>query len=257
MGIVNATPDSFSDGGLYFEAERAIAHGARLAAEGADILDVGGESTRPGHEHVDADEERRRVAATVATLARGPVPVSIDTMKASVAAAAIECGASIVNDVWGFQRDADMARVAARTGAFAVLMHNRETVDAALDIIADVLAFLSRSIDRALAAGVAQDRIAVDPGFGFGKTHEQSLRLVRELPRVVALGFPVLLGVSRKRSIGRATGRDEPRDRLAGSLACGLLGLERGAAILRVHDVAPHVDAVAMRHAILASGGAT
>jgi len=258
MGIVNVTPDSFSDGGRFLDSAAAVAHGERLAGEGADILDIGGESTRPGHALVGQDEEMRRVLPVIRDLsARVSPPLSIDSMKSAVAAAAIEAGASIVNDVWGFQRDRDMARVASDTGAFVILMHNRETVDASLDVIAEVLAFLSRSVEIALAAGVAHHKIALDPGFGFGKTHEQSLALVRELPRIRALGFPVLLGVSRKRSIGRATGRSEPSDRLAGSLACALLGIERGADIIRVHDVAAHRDAVAMRAAVLCEGDET
>jgi dihydropteroate synthase len=257
MGVVNVTPDSFSDGGLYFDASAAAAHAGRLAAEGADILDVGGESTRPGHEPIDEVEERRRVLPVVGALAKGSTVLSIDTTKARVAAAAIAAGASIVNDVWGLRRDPDMGRVAAESGAFVILMHNRESVDDSIDIVSEALDFLSGSIDRALAAGVAANKIAVDPGFGFGKTHRQSLALVRDLPRLCALGFPVLLGVSRKRAIGHATGRGNPADRLAGSLACGLIGVERGALILRVHDVAAHVDAIAMREAILSAGGRT
>lgn len=256
MGIVNVTPDSFSDGGLFLEAQAALAQGLRLAEEGADILDVGGESTRPGHAQVEAQEELRRVLPVVRGLAaQTSCPISIDSMKPAVADAAIEAGASIINDVWGFQRDRDMARVAADSGAFVILMHNRETVDASVDMLAEVIASLSRSVEIALAAGVQPDKIALDPGFGFGKTHEQSLALVRDLERIRELGFPVLLGVSRKRSIGRATGRSDPADRLAGSLACALLGIERGADIIRVHDVAPHVDAIAMRAAILGAGG--
>jgi dihydropteroate synthase len=175
---------------------------------------------------------------------RSETPISIDTMKARVAERAVAAGASIINDVWGFQRDPDMARVAADTGALAIVMHNRQTEDAGVDIVAEVRAFLSRSIDIALGAGVAREKIVVDPGFGFGKTHEQSMRLVIELARIAELGFPVLLGASRKRSIGRVTGRDDPRQRLHGSLALAVVGAANGADILRVHDVAPHVDAM-------------
>jgi dihydropteroate synthase len=254
MGIVNATPDSFFDGGRYLDPAAAVAHGERHIAEGADIIDVGGESTRPGHSLVEPEEELRRVLPIVQALARGSAPISIDTMKAQVAAAALAAGASIVNDVWGFQRDRDIARVAADAGAFVVLMHNRDEVDAAVDIVEETRAFLARSIDLALAAGVAREKIAIDPGFGFGKTHAQSLRLVHELPRLCELGCPILLGVSRKRAIGWATARADPSERLAGSLACALIGVERGAAALRVHDVAPHVDALAIRAAILRQG---
>ncbi len=251
MGIVNVTPDSFSDGGRFADVEAAVAHGVRLVDEGAAILDVGGESTRPNAEPIAADTEEARVLPVVAALACGvATPISIDTYKASVAAAAIESGASIVNDVWGFQRDADMARVVAATGAAAVLMHNRAAVDPALDIVADMLAFLSRSIDIALAAGVAEDKLWVDPGFGFGKTPEQNLIAVRRLGALKALGRPVLLGVSRKSTIGRLTGQTVAADRLAGSIAAGLAGVAAGADALRVHDVAPHVQALKVWRAI-------
>ncbi len=251
MGIVNVTPDSFSDGGLYVDVEDAVALGVRLVDEGAAILDVGGESTRPTAEPVSADLEKARILPVVAALAAGvAAPISIDTYKASVAAAAIESGASIVNDVWGFQRDADMARVVAATGAAAVLMHNRAAVDPALDIVADMLAFLSRSIDIALAAGVAEDKLWVDPGFGFGKTPEQNLIAVRRLGALKALGRPVLLGVSRKSTIGRVTGQTVAADRLAGSIAAGLAGVAAGADVLRVHDVAPHLQALKVWRAI-------
>ncbi len=239
MGIVNVTPDSFSDGGCFVDVEAAVAHGVRLVGEGAAILDVGGESTRPTAEPVAADTEKARILPVVAALALGvATPISIDTYKASVAAAAIESGASIVNDVWGFQRDADMARVVAATGAAAVLMHNRAAVDPSVDIVADMLAFLSRSIDIALAAGVAEDKLWVDPGFGFGKTPEQNLIAVRRL------------GVSRKSTIGRVTGQTVAADRLAGSIAAGLAGVAAGADALRVHDVAPHIQALKVWRAI-------
>jgi dihydropteroate synthase len=251
MGIVNVTPDSFSDGGRFADVEAAAAHGERLVAEGAAILDVGGESTRPNAEPVAAELEKARVLPVVAALARRvATPISIDTYKATVAAAAIESGASIVNDVWGFQRDSDMARVVAATGAEAVLMHNRADVDPAADVVADMLAFLSRSIDIALAAGVAEDKLWVDPGFGFGKTPEQNLIAVRRLGALKALGRPVLLGVSRKSTIGRVTGQTVAAERLAGSIAAGLAGVAAGADALRVHDVAPHVQALKVWRAI-------
>lgn len=251
MGIVNATPDSFSDGGAFATPEEAVRHGERLAAEGAAILDVGGESTRPGASAVAADEEISRVVPVIAALHRRlDTPISIDTTKARVAAAALKAGASIVNDVWGFQRDREMARIVADSGAAAVLMHNRASVDPALDVIADILDFLSRSIDIALAAGVAEERLWVDPGFGFGKTPAQNLQLIRRLRELAALGRPVLLGVSRKSTIGMVTGQKAPAERLAGSIAAGLAGVANGAAILRVHDVAPHVQALQVWRAI-------
>ena len=251
MGVVNATPDSFSDGGMFATAEAAAAHGERLVGEGAAIVDVGGESTRPGATPVAAEEEMSRVVPVVARLrARVATPISVDTYKARVAAAAIAAGASIVNDVWGFQRDPDMARVVADTEAAAVLMHNRADVDAALDILADIRAFLSRSIDLALAAGVAEDRLLVDPGFGFGKTPAQNLQVIRRLRELAALGRPVLIGVSRKSTIGLLTDQTVPAERLAGSLAAGLMGVANGAAMLRVHDVAAHAQALKVWRAI-------
>lgn len=251
MGIVNVTPDSFSDGGRFADVEAALAHGERLVAEGAAILDVGGESTRPRAEPVGESEEKARVLPVIAGLAgRVAAPLSIDTYKASVAAAAIAAGASIVNDVWGFQRDADMARVVAATGAAAVLMHNRATVEPELDIVADLLAFLSRSIEIALAAGVAEDKLWLDPGFGFGKSPTQNLAVVRRLAELKALGRPVLLGVSRKSTLGLVAGQPIAADRLAGSIAAGLAGVAAGADVLRVHDVAPHVEALKVWRAI-------
>jgi len=254
MGIVNATPDSFSDGGAFATAKAAAEHGVALAAEGAAILDVGGESTRPGATPVSYDEEAARVLPVVAALrGRVAIPISVDTMKARLAAEALAAGASIVNDVWGFQGDPEMARVVADHGAAAVLMHNRVGLDPALDILSEVRAFLSRSIDLALRAGVREASLIVDPGFGFGKTPAQNLTLIRRLRDVAGLGFPVLLGVSRKSTIGGLTGRKLPADRLVGSLAAGLLGVASGAAILRVHDVAPHVEALRVADAIATS----
>ena len=251
MGIVNVTPDSFSDGGQFLAAEEAIAHGLRLASEGAAILDVGGESTRPGHTPVIAEEEIRRVLPVIRDLSgRIDVPISIDTMKAGVAAAAIDAGAVIVNDVWGFQHDPDIAHVVAERRVSAILMHNRNEVDPNVDIVTEVIDFLSRSIDIALAAGVARERLIIDPGFGFGKSPDQNLILLKELERLSMFGLPILIGVSRKRFIGHVTGRTEPRDRLAGSLAAALFGVGHGAAIVRVHDVGPHVDAMKMFAAI-------
>jgi len=252
MGIVNVTPDSFSDGGINAAPEQAVAHGERLAREGAAILDIGGESTRPRATPVTVEEELGRVLPVIRGLRHLGVPISIDTMKAAVAEAAVAAGAGIVNDVWGFQHDSDMAKVVAASGAAAVLMHNRghAGIDPDIDIIADVLDFLSRSIDIAEQAGIGRSRLIVDPGFGFGKTEKQNFRLIRELPRLASLGCPILLGVSRKSTIGRLTGQAVAAERLAGSLAAGLAGVRMGAAILRVHDVAEHVQALAVTAAI-------
>jgi dihydropteroate synthase len=257
MGVLNVTPDSFSEGGRHDDAARAVAHGLQLTAEGADILDIGGESTRPGYTPVSADDEIARVERVIRTLAaQVSAPLSIDTMKASVAARALAAGASIVNDVWGFQRDPDMARVVAEHGAAAVLMHNRETEDASLDIVEEVKNFLLRSMDIAQAARISLDRLILDPGIGFGKTPEQNMRLVREIGALAALGCPVLLGASRKRIVGSVTGRTDPRDRLAGTLALHTLGALQGARIIRAHDVAPHIDAMKMVAAFTAQGRA-
>jgi dihydropteroate synthase len=245
MGVVNVTPDSFSDGGMLKSAEEAVAHGERLAAEGADIVDIGGESTRPGHATIDAATELTRVLPVIAGVAaRTDVPISIDSYKAEVAEAALRAGASIINDVWGCQRDPAIAGVAARFNAPLIVMHNRDTIDSAIDIFADVLRFLERSIAIATAAGVPRSQLVVDPGIGFGKTPEQNLALIRDLGRLAELGCPILLGASRKSTIGLVTGRTIPAERLAGSIAAHLYGVMRGAAIIRAHDVAPHLDAI-------------
>lgn len=251
MGIVNVTPDSFSDGGLLDSAEAAVAHGLRLAEEGAAIVDIGGESTRPGHETVDAATELARVLPVISGLkARSEVPISIDSYKAEVAEAALAAGASIINDVWGAQRDPRIAAVAARAGAPMVLMHNRDTIDAALDIFDEVTRFLDHSIAIATQAGVPRQQIVIDPGIGFGKTPRQNLDLIRDLDRLNVLGCPILLGASRKSTLGRITGRKVPAERLAATLSAHLYGASRGAAILRVHDVAPHIDALKVWDAI-------
>ncbi|HEV7256917.1 MAG TPA: dihydropteroate synthase [Bosea sp. (in: a-proteobacteria)] len=245
MGIVNITPDSFSDGGKLRDAAGAIAHGLRLVDDGAEIIDVGGESTRPGHGAVDAVTELGRVLPVIEGL-RGRIdaPLSIDTWKSEVAEAALNAGASIVNDVWGAQRDPAIAGVAARHGAPIILMHNRETIDPALDILSDVMCFLERSIAIALAAGLPREQIVVDPGIGlFGKTPEQSLLLIRELAKLKELGCPILLGASRKSVIGVITGQSVPAERVAGSVAAHLYGATQGANIIRVHDVAEHAQA--------------
>ena len=251
MGIVNVTPDSFSDGGRFDAPAAAIAHGLALASEGAAIVDVGGESTRPGHERLDSGSELARVLPVIQGLAgRLAVPISIDTYKAEVAEAALKAGAAIVNDVWGCQREPAIAGVAARFGAPIVVMHNRETVEPGLDILADVLRFLERSIAIATGAGVARGQIVVDPGIGFGKTPAQNLHLIARLDRLAELGCPVLLGASRKSTIGLVTGQSVPADRLAGSIAAHLYGAARGAAIIRVHDVRAHADALKVWAAI-------
>ena len=251
MGVLNVTPDSFSDGGRFLQPPAAIEQGRRLAAEGADIIDVGAESTRPygGMRPVSPEEERSRLETILPAVATIGIPVSIDTIKASVAAWALEAGATIVNDVWGLQRDADMARIIAEHGAPVIIMHNRETADAHIDIIADVDEFFSRSLEIAWTAGIARDRIVLDPGIGFGKTPEQSMACIAKLEKFRSFGLPLLVGASRKRFIASVT-PSEPTERLGGSLAAHLIAAENGAAIIRTHDVAPTLQALAMAAAI-------
>jgi dihydropteroate synthase len=251
MGVLNITPDSFSDGGRFLEPQTAIAHARRLVAEGADILDVGAESTRPygGAKPVSREEERARLAPIVRNVASLDVPVSIDTLKADIAAWALDQGASIVNDVWGLQRAPDMARVVAEYGAPVIVMHNRDSADPAIDIVADVTAFFQRSLDIAARAGIARERIVLDPGIGFGKTPEQSITCIAQLDAWRGFGLPLLVGASRKRFI-RSLIPSDPTERLGGSIAAHLLAVERGAAIVRVHDVAPTVQALAVAAAI-------
>jgi dihydropteroate synthase len=250
MGILNVTPDSFSDGGLFAAREAALAQGERMAREGADIIDIGGESTRPGHQPVTEEEEKRRVLPILEELAkRIPQPISIDTMKASVARAALDAGATIVNDVWGLQRDPDMARVASRARAL-VLMHNREKADATIDIMAEVKAFLARSIALAEAAGFSRERILIDPGIGFGKKQGQNLTLLKRIGELSEVGAPILIGVSRKSLIAHVTGEMTPMERLPGTITANLLAARAGASVLRVHDVKAHLQALAVARAI-------
>lgn len=251
MGVLNVTPDSFSDGGRFLEPPVAIAHAQRLIAEGADIIDVGAESTRPygGAVSVAVDEERQRLASVLPAVIALGVPVSIDTLKAAVAAWALEAGAAIVNDVWGLQRDPDMARVVADHGSPVIIMHNRERVDPAVDIIDDVTSFFSRSLEIAWSAGIAREQIVLDPGIGFGKTAEQSLTCIARLEAFRGFDLPLLVGASRKRFINSIVPSD-PMERLGGSLAAHLVAVENGAAIVRVHDVGPTLQALAVAAAI-------
>jgi dihydropteroate synthase len=253
MGILNVTPDSFSDGGRFVGEAAALAQAETLAAEGAALVDIGGESTRPGHTPVPADAEQARVLPVIRSLApRLPVPISIDTYKASTAEVALAAGARIVNDVWGLQREPDIARVAAAHGAPVMVMHNRETIDPGLDIVADMLRFFERSLDIARRAGIPDADIVLDPGIGFGKSWEQHLEALRRLPEIRALGFPLLVGVSRKSLLGRLHDREtKPADRLYGSIASHVLAGTLGADIVRVHDVAAHVDALRVVDAVM------
>ena len=250
MGIVNVTPDSFSDGGAHATPEAAIAHGLRLVADGADLLDIGGESTRPGAADVSVEEELRRVIPVIEALARDTrVPISVDTSKPEVMRAAVEAGAGMINDVYGLRR-AGALETAAALGVPVVLMHMqgepRGMQDAPEydDVVGEVHRFLAERIFSAEMAGIDRKRIVVDPGFGFGKTTDHNLALLAQLARFVELGVPVLAGLSRKRSIGALTGRETPAARMAGSVAAHLIAAQRGARILRVHDVAETVDAL-------------
>jgi dihydropteroate synthase len=256
MGIVNVTPDSFSDGGLYLDADAAVAHGHRLLADGADIVDVGGESTRPGAPAVDAGEEQRRVEPVVRELADTGASVSIDTSKAAVAEAALDAGAQVVNDVTAFGAEPDLADLCADRGCGVVLMHMQGTPrtmqenPAYDDVVDDVRAFLAARIAFAVARGVDEDAIWVDPGIGFGKTVEHNLELLRRLGELRALGRPILIGTSRKSFLGRLTGRDGAA-RLGGTIASNVLALRNGAEAFRVHDVREVRDALLVAEAVL------
>jgi dihydropteroate synthase len=251
MGILNVTPDSFSDAGRFFDPLVAIRHAERMARDGADILDIGAESTRPygGAEPVGRDEEIARLALVLPEVVKLGLPVSIDTIKAEVARWALDQGAVIVNDVWGLQRDPAMAPLVAESKVPVVVMHNRDGADPDLDIMADVLAFLARSVAIAEAAGIARDRIAVDPGIGFGKTPQQSIETLAKLDRLKALGLPVLVGASRKRFIDLVD-PSTVDERIGGSLAAHLLAMQAGAAIIRAHDVRETVQALKVASAI-------
>jgi dihydropteroate synthase len=253
MGVLNVTPDSFSDGGRYLDADAAIRHGLVLVAEGADILDVGGESTRPGAEAVAPEEQIRRVVPAIEGLAAAGVgaQISIDTTRLAVAEAAVAAGATYVNDVSAFRADPELAQLVAERGLDCCLSHMRgtpQTMQAEAvydDVVADVKAFLEERLAAATAAGIAEERIMLDPGIGFAKRLEHNLELLRRLDELVALGRPLVIGTSRKSFLGRLVG-DLDADRLPGTIATNVLALERGASVFRVHDVRPVADALAV-----------
>jgi dihydropteroate synthase len=250
MGIVNVTPDSFSDGGLFVSREAALAQARKLVADGADIVDVGAESTRPGHTPVSPEDEWARLEPVLAALvAEAGAPVSIDTYKALTARRALAVGVAVVNDVWGLQRDPDMAHAVAEADAGVVVMHNRDGVDPDLDIVADMLRFFERSLEIAQRAGIPTAHIALDPGIGFGKSRQQNYDALRAIPRLLTLGFPLLIGVSRK-SIFKDVAGGVVEGRLLGTLAANLLCAEKGAQIFRVHDVADHRGAFSVMAAL-------
>jgi dihydropteroate synthase len=255
MGIVNVTPDSFSDGGVHLDPDEAAAAARRMVQEGAAIVDIGGESTRPGSEGVSLDEELRRVVPVLERLV--DVPVSIDTSKAEVARRALVLGAELVNDVTALRGDPETAAVVAEAGAYVCLMHMQgapRTMQASPtydDVVSDVAAFLEERLRYAVDAGIAEERVLLDPGIGFGKTMEQNFELVRRLPELVALGRPVVVGFSRKSSLGRVLGDPAAKTGpLAASVAAAVTAYERGATVLRVHDVREHVEALTVAAAV-------
>jgi len=251
MGVLNVTPDSFSDGGRFLDPTVAIAHAADMARKGADILDIGAESTRPYGDPVpvSAEDEKARLATVVPEVVKLGVPVSIDTIKASTAAWALDQGAAIVNDVWGLQKDPDMAPLVAKRRVPVIVMHNREAADPGIDIVADVKAFFTRSLEIAARAGIARESIVLDPGIGFGKTPEQSIICLARFAEFKSFGLPLLVGASRKRFINSVT-PSPPHERIGGSIAAHLLAVQSGAAIVRAHDVAETVQALRVSAAI-------
>lgn len=259
MGIVNVTPDSFSDGGEWFEHAAAIEHGRELIGRGAAIVDVGGESTRPGSEPVGEDEELRRVVSVVEGLRDAGAQISVDTSKRAVAEAALAAGATYVNDVTAFRADPDLAGLVADAGCDCCLMHmlgdprTMQTNPRYDDVVSEVKAFLEQRLAAAVAAGIDERRVYLDPGIGFGKTIDHNLELLRRLDELVAIGRPLVVGTSRKTFLAKITGRDDPHQRVIGTVATNVLALERGASVFRVHDVSETRDALAVAAATLRS----
>ena len=250
MGVLNITPDSFSDGGQFVAPERALAQARRMIAEGADIIDIGAESTRPyGSEPVSAEEELKRLQPILADVVSLGVPVSIDSMKSTVVARALDAGAAIANDVWGLQRDPAMAGLVAARNVPVIVMHNRDRADAGIDIMRDIAEFFDRSLDIAAKAGISRGNIVLDPGIGFGKTPEQSMTALARLDDFRAFGLPLLVGASRKRFISTVS-PSEPDQRLGGSIAAHLIAAKGGARIIRTHDVSDTVQALRVAAAI-------
>jgi len=261
MGILNVTPDSFADGGEWFAFDTAVAHGRELIAEGADILDIGGESTRPYAEPVPVEEELRRVIPLLEALAGEPTQLSVDTMKLPVAEAALDAGATYVNDVTAFRHDPRIATLVAARRSDCCLMHmlgeprTMQDDPRYEDVVDDVKAFLVERVEFAISAGIVEERIQIDPGIGFGKTLEHNLELLRRLDEITALGFPVVIGTSRKSFLGRLTGREDPHDRVHATVATTVMAYERGARVFRVHDVAATADALKVAAATLSGNG--
>ena len=251
MGVLNITPDSFSDGGQFMAPERALAQARRMIEDGADIIDIGAESSRPygDAESVSAEEELKRLQPILAEVVSLGIPVSIDSMKSAVVAWALDQGASIANDVWGLQRDPGMAALVAARRCPVIVMHNRDRADAGIDIMQDIAAFFARSLELADKSGISRENIVLDPGIGFGKTPEQSMTALARLDELGAFGLPLLVGASRKRFISTIT-PSEPQQRLGGSIAAHLIAARRGARIIRTHDVSETVQALRVAAAI-------
>ncbi|QJA08873.1 dihydropteroate synthase [Romboutsia sp. CE17] len=250
MGILNVTPDSFSDGGNFNNIDAAIKHAKEMIEDGVDIIDIGGESTRPGHKYVEADEEIQRVTPVIKELKKEiNVPISIDTYKSKVAEEALKLGVEMINDVWGLKRDKDMAKVVAKYDAHVCIMHNQDGTDYNEDIMESIKKSLNESISIALKAGVKKNKIVLDPGIGFGKTFEQNLEVLKRLDELNDLGYPILLGTSRKSVIGNVL-NVEPKERLEGTIATTVLGVRDGVDIVRVHDVKENLKAAKMADAI-------
>lgn len=253
MGILNMTPDSFSDGGDYVALDAALAQAKKMLGEGADIIDIGGESSRPGHVRISAEEELRRVIPIIKRLREETDAIlSLDTIRAEVAEEAVKHGVHIINDIWGFQEDRALARVAAAYNTPVVLMHNQHGTEYAGDMVMEICRFLRESVRIALEAGVTESQIILDPGIGFGKTPDQNIALMRRLGDIKALGFPVLLGTSRKSMLGQILGVP-PKERVIGTTATTVLGIAQGVDIVRVHDVLENVQAAKVTDAIIRS----
>ena len=250
MGILNVTPDSFSGGGNFNNIDTAVNHAKEMINDGADIIDLGGESTRPGHTYVDSQEEKRRILPVIKKLKEEiQVPISVDTYKADVAEASLELGVEMINDIWGLTKDKNMANVIAKYDAYVCIMHNQDTTEYNKDIMEAIKEFLQNSIDLALKSGIKKEKIVLDPGIGFGKTFEQNLEVLKRLDEIKTLGYPVLLGTSRKSVIGNVL-NVEPKERLEGTIATTVLGIRDGVDIVRVHDVKENLKAAKMADAI-------
>ena len=250
MGILNVTPDSFSDGGKFNRVDEALKHAIKMVEEGADIIDLGGESTRPGHSYVDADEELRRVIPVIKKLKEElDTPISVDTYKAKVADESLKLGVEMINDVWGLTKDKDMASVIAKYNAYVCIMHNQDDTEYDKDIMESIKEFLLESINIAIEAGIDKNKIVLDPGIGFGKTYEQNLEVLKRLGELKTLGYPILLGTSRKSVIGNTLDLP-PQERVEGTIATTVLGIRDGVDIVRVHDVEKNLRAAKMADAI-------